>query len=132
MAFLRLPRWAGPALASLVLSAIASTPTLAQAERPARDVRFVIVHTPGPTWVPGKSFFEQPGLQAHVDHYRQLLTQGKLVLGGPFLDGAAGGMMVPAAGLAQKEIEEFAQADPAVRSGLLRAEVRPWLIGMKG
>lgn len=132
MPFFRLRPWASTALASLVLTAIAPTPTLAQAERPARDVRFVIVHTPGPTWVPGKSPFEQPGLQAHVDHYKQLQAQGKLVLGGPFLDGAAGGMMVPAAGLAQKEIEDFAQADPAVRGGLLRAEVRPWLIGMKG
>lgn len=129
---LRLPRWAGPALAGLVLSAIAPTPTLAQADRATRDVRFVIVHTPGPAWMPGKSFFEQPGLQAHIDHYRQLQTQGKLVLGGPFLDATAGGMMVPAPGLALKDIEDFAQADPAVRSGLLKAEVRPWLIGMKG
>lgn len=132
MPITRLRLCALPILAGLMLSAVMPTPALAQAERPARDVRFVIVHSPGPAWVPGKPFFEQPGLQSHIDHYRQLLVQGKLVLGGPFLDSAAGGMMVPAAGLAQKEIEDFALADPAVRNGLLKAEVRPWLIGMKG
>ena len=56
---------------------------------------------------------------------------GKLELGGPFMDSAAGGMMIPAAGLGEDEIRKFAQDDPAVRSGLLRAEVRPWLIGMR-
>jgi uncharacterized protein YciI len=128
---LRLPRpLAATAVAALMFGAIAPAP--AQTYKPARDVRYVIVHTPGPAWIAGKSFFEQPGLQAHVEHYRQLLAQGKLVLGGPFLDGAAGGMMVPAPGLSQKELDDVAQADPAVRSGLLKAEVRPWLIGMKG
>lgn len=118
------------AIAGLALAAVAPAP--AQTERPARDVRFVIVHTPGPAWVAGKSFFEQPGLQAHVEHYRKLQEQGRLVLGGPFLDTAGGGMMVPAPGLSQQELDDFAQADPAVRSRLLKAEVRPWLIGMKG
>lgn len=103
----------------------------AQAQTPARDVRHVIVHTPGPAWVAGKSPFEQPGIQEHVAHYRQWQQQGRLALGGPFLDGAAGGMMISEPGLSEKEIVEFAQADPAVKSGLLRAEVRPWLIGMR-
>lgn len=103
----------------------------AQAQTPARDVRHVIVHTPGPAWVAGKSPFDQPGIQEHVAHYRQLQQQGKLALGGPFLDAAAGGMMISEAGLSVREISEFAQADPAVKSGLLRAEVRPWLIGMR-
>ena len=47
------------------------------------------------------------------------------------MDSAGGGMMIPAAGLGEDEIRKFAQDDPAVRSGLLRAEVRPWLIGMR-
>jgi len=111
--------------------ALATSLAVAQGTAPARDVRFVIVHKPGPNWVAGKSPFEQPGIQAHIEHYRQLLAQGKLLLGGPFIDAAAGGMMVPEAGLAEQEIVDFAQADPAVRSGLLLVEVRRWLIGMK-
>lgn len=96
-----------------------------------KDIRYVIFHTPGPAWVPGKSLFEQVGVQEHVDHYRTLHAEGKLALGGPHLDADGGGMMVPQAGLAEQEIHDFAQADPAVRSGLLIARVRPWLIGMK-
>ena len=103
----------------------------AQAQSPARDVRHVILHTPCPAWIAGKSPFEQPGIQEHVAHYRQLLQQGKLALGGPFLDGAAGGMMISEPGIPEQELIAFAQADPAVKSGLLRADVRPWLIGMR-
>ncbi len=111
--------------------ALAGSLALAQGTAPARDVRLVIVHKPGPAWIVGKSPFEQPGIQAHIDHYRQWHAQGKLVLGGPFIDATAGGMMVPEAGLPEQEIVDFAQADPAVKSGLLQVEVRRWLIGMK-
>ena len=95
-----------------------------------KDIRFVVIHTPGPKWIAGKSLFEQPGVREHVEHYRTLLEAGKLALGGPHLDGKAGGMMIPAAGVSEAEIAAFAAQDPAVRSGLLLAEVRPWLIGM--
>lgn len=96
-----------------------------------QDIRFVVIHRPGPRWVADKSLFEQEGVREHVAHYRQWLDQGKLLAGGPFLDGFAAGMMVPMAGLAEHEVRAFAEDDPAVRSGLLVAEVRRWMIGMK-
>nr|WP_316641952.1 YciI family protein [uncultured Roseateles sp.] len=95
------------------------------------DIRYVVMHHPGPRWQAGVPLFEQQGLQAHVEHYRQLLAQGKLALGGPFLDAAAGGMMVPTAGLDEAEIRAFAEADPAVVSGLLTFELRQWMVGMR-
>lgn len=97
----------------------------------ARDRRWVVLHTPGPAWVLGRSPFEQPGIDAHVEHYRQWQQQGKLSLGGPFLDAAAGGMMISVAGLDEAEVRAQAQSDPAVRSGLLKAEWRPWLVGLR-
>ena len=90
-----------------------------------------MIHSPGPSWIEGKSIFEQPGLQAHIDHYRKLLEAGKLMAGGPFLDEAAGGMMIPQPGLTEEEVTTFAQEDPAVSSGLLTYQVRRWLVGMK-
>jgi uncharacterized protein YciI len=69
-------------------------------------------------------------VREHVQHYRQWLDAGKLELGGPHLDPAGGGMMVPAAGLSEEEVRRFAGEDPAIKSGMLVAEVRPWLIGM--
>ena len=95
------------------------------------ETRHVIFHLPGPAWVPGKSLFEQAGVRDHVDHYRKLLVHEKLFMGGPFLDGGGGGMMIAAEGASEQELLEFAQADPAVKSGLLVAELRPWLVGMK-
>ncbi|MEO6747730.1 MAG: YciI family protein [Caldimonas sp.] len=96
-----------------------------------RDIRHIIVHTPGPLWKAGVPIFQQEGVQQHIEHFRQWFEAGKLALGGPFLDAAAGGMMIPAEGLTAEEIKAFADADPTVVSGLLRAEVREWMVGMK-
>jgi uncharacterized protein YciI len=96
-----------------------------------RDIRFVVMHTPGPHWQADLPLFEQRGIAEHIAHFRGLLESGKLEMGGPFLDAAAGGMMIPVEGLSEAEIVAFANADPAVISGLLRAEVRQWMVGMK-
>ncbi|WP_201494826.1 YciI family protein [Rubrivivax sp. A210] len=98
--------------------------------KPMKDVRFVVLHTPGPKWLAGKTLFEQPGVREHVEHYRKFLEAGKLALGGPHLDGMGGGMMIPTAGVSEEEVTKYAAEDPAVKSGVLLAEVRPWLIGM--
>lgn len=123
-------RW----LWALVLGAVLPLATThGQAQQGAnkvQDTRYVVFHRPGPAWLPGKGMFEQPGVRAHVAHYRQWLEAGKLELGGPHLDAAGGGMMIPVAGLAQDEVQRFASEDPAVKDGTLSFEVRPWLIGM--
>lgn len=95
-------------------------------ETPRPAPRFAIIHTPGPAWQTGVDFREQPGIQEHVLHYRRLFEQGALAMGGPFLMADVGGMMVTRRGLSREEIEAFAASDPAVRSGLLRYEIRPW------
>jgi uncharacterized protein YciI len=95
-----------------------------------KDVRFVVFHTPGPKWLAGKTLFEQPGVMEHVGHYKKLLDAGKLAMGGPHVDLGGGGMMIPLAGVSEAEMSAFAAEDPAVKAGLLRFEVRPWLIGM--
>ncbi len=75
--------------------------------------------------------FEQEGVRLHVAHYATLREQGKLVMGGPFLDAASGGMMIAAANVEEHELRSFAAVDPAVASGLLTFEVRPWLVGLR-
>ncbi|HSI57292.1 MAG TPA: hypothetical protein VLA16_07035 [Ideonella sp.] len=96
-----------------------------------KDPRFVVLHTPGPRWQAGVPLFEQEGLGEHIAHYRQWLVEGKLMAGGPFLDGAAGGMMIPEPGVTEDEVRDFAGRDPAVVAGLLKFEIRPWLVGMQ-
>ena len=96
-----------------------------------KDIRFVVIHKPGPGWKVGIPLFEQEGLAQHVEHYRKLLADGKLTIGGPFLDEAGGGFMIPEPGVSEDEIREFAGDDPTVKSGLLIFEVRGWLAGKK-
>ncbi len=97
-----------------------------EANSTAPPVRYVVLHTPGPAWRRGLDFRQQKGVPEHVAHYRKLHEEGKLEMGGPFLVPDTGGMMVPIKGVGQEEIEAFAAADPAVHSGVLRYEVRPW------
>jgi len=115
----------------IVLAFSVSIGTLAHSQSsPMNPTQFVVVHSPGPSWKAGVPAFEQEGLQLHVAHYSQLLEQGKLVMGGPFLDARSGGIMVAAPGVSQQELQAFAAEDPAVKSGLLTFEVRPWLAGL--
>lgn len=97
----------------------------------ARPVRYVVFHKPGPRWVLGVNFRQQDGVGEHVQHYLKFHEQGKLALGGPFLMPDTGGMMVPTRDVSQEEMESFAAADPAVRSGLLIFEIRPWFTAME-
>jgi len=101
------------------------------AEQPARPIRYVVIHKPGPKWQYGVDFRQQEGVGEHVQHYLKLYEQGKLELGGPFLIPDMGGMMVATKDVTQEEIESFAAADPAVQSGLLIFEVRPWMTAME-
>jgi len=48
-------------------------------------------------------------------------------MGGPFVDKASGGMMIPEAGVTEEDIRAFAADDPTVQSGLLEFEIRPWM-----
>ncbi|HUE99638.1 MAG TPA: YciI family protein [Anaerolineales bacterium] len=95
------------------------------------SIRYVVFHKPGPKWQYGMDFREQDGVREHVQHYLSLHEQGKLELGGPFLLQDAGGMMVATRDVSQEELEAYAAADPAILSGLLLYEVRPWLTVME-
>jgi hypothetical protein len=52
-------------------------------------------------------------------------------MGGPFVDGAGGGMMICKPGMDEDALRTHALTDPAVESGLLQFEIRPWVIGLK-
>jgi uncharacterized protein YciI len=96
-----------------------------------RPIRCVVFHRPGPKWQHGVDFREQDGVDEHIQHYLKLHKRGKLELGGPFLSQDAGGMMVATKDVSQAELDAFAASDPAIESGLLVYEVRPWLTTME-
>ena len=100
-------------------------------DQPPRPIRFAVIHKPGPRWQYGVDFRQQDGVGEHVQHYLKLHEQGKLQLGGPFLLPDIGGMMVTTKEVSREEIEAFAADDPAIKSGLLMYEVRPWMTAME-
>jgi len=112
-----------------ILIAILFGGSLAMADS-GPSIRYVVFHKPGPSWQQGVDFRKQPGVQDHIKHYMRLYQDGKLALGGPFLDNT-GGMMIPVDGISLDEIKAFAEADPAVKSGLLLVEIKPWMIAME-
>ena len=95
------------------------------------DRCLVVFHSPGPAWEPGLPLMQQTGIQAHAAHYAKLMESGHLQMGGPFVDGAGGGMMICAPSMDEDALRTHALADPAVESGLLEFEIRPWVIGLK-
>jgi uncharacterized protein YciI len=90
----------------------------------------VVFHSPGPAWEPGLPLVQQTGMQGHRAHYAKLLNEGKLLMGGPFDDSAGGGMMICKAEIDEDTLRMHALSDPAVESGLLQFEIRPWVIGL--
>src|SRR4051812_49237581 len=90
---------------------------------PAMSNTFAIHYQCGPTWVHGKTVFEQP-LQDHLAYMHQLVKAGILKMGGPFLDDT-GGLIVVTAETAQ-EANALAAADPAIQKGVMTAQAYPW------
>jgi uncharacterized protein YciI len=93
-------------------------------------VRYVVFHHPGPGWLAGVDFRQQPGVADHIAHYARLFERGGLEMGGPFLMDDAGGMMIASPGTTREQIDSYAAEDPAIRTGLLTYEVRPWYVPM--
>jgi uncharacterized protein YciI len=63
----------------------------------------------------------------HVEYLRNLLTEGKLVITGPFLDDKRGGMFVLDVE-DEEELNKIVDNDPAIVSGFAKSEVRPYKI----
>jgi uncharacterized protein YciI len=98
----------------------------------APQTLFVLEHSPGPRWAAGTDFRQQPGIEDHLAFMSSLDEQGVLVIGGPFVDGAAdrpvGMAVVRVAG--EDEARALADHDQAVVKGLLTYRVRPWRVPM--
>ncbi len=85
---------------------------------------FVVIYTPGPAWLPGKSVREQPFYREHGRYMHQVFADKRLIMGGPFLDNQGGLGILDVANEAQAL--EILAHDPAVLAQFLEAHVHPW------
>jgi len=73
---------------------------------------------------------EEARLGEHFEYLERALEDGKLILAGPCLDGEFGVVLFGAA--TDDEALEFMQSDPAVRYGLMTAELHPFRVSLMG
>ena len=94
---------------------------------------YVVFHSPGPAWIDGTPYNEQPRFMDHANYISELHDQGRIVLSGPFMQTpggmsgimASGGMaVIRAANLA--EATKLGIDDPTVRSGMLAVDIKTW------
>ncbi|HSA92821.1 MAG TPA: YciI family protein [Terriglobales bacterium] len=84
---------------------------------------YAIFWKPGPAWLPGKSIFEQP-LDDHLSYLKGVFDRGELLAAGPIEDQDIGLTVVQVESRAAAE--QLAQADPAVRNGIVVGEIARW------
>jgi uncharacterized protein YciI len=92
---------------------------------------FVVFHSPGPSWVDGTPYNEQPAFMEHVAYISGLHDQGKVVLSGPFMEepGGLAGKLAEG-GMAILRAADLGKAtrlgtdDPTVRSGMLKVDIK--------
>jgi uncharacterized protein YciI len=84
---------------------------------------------PGPLWISGKTMGEQPDWEDHAGFFAKLFATGKIMLGGPMLDGS--GSMVIFMADSIHEVRAIMREDPwAKRQILVERDIKEWLILM--
>lgn len=78
----------------------------------------------GPAWPPGQPAPKQ-ALYDHQLYLEGLMQSGKLLIAGLFRDDAGGGIAVLDSS-DELVARRLMDGDPAVQSGLLSAQLRPW------
>lgn len=116
-----LRRTAAFAVAALLLAAPAVAQTPPAAPKP---VYFLFVYSAGPAWKVGQPMSVQ-GLAPHGMYMTRLFHEGVVLAGGPTTDPEGGGLAIVKA----KDVAEakaLLAADPAIKAGIMTAEVRNW------
>jgi len=102
---------------------LASLPCAAQAPKvPGLDCqpKIIALYEAGPNWSNSKQYVAQ-----HLDYLRTQLKKGTLAVGGPFLGGEKGGLIVLNVSDA-KEADALVQQDPFVANKVVIFTTRQW------
>jgi uncharacterized protein YciI len=115
-----------PGIDSGVLQLEAAAPWSLMFDNLSEDVSgkelFVVNYRPGRSWQGGRTLIQQD-VGAHMGYVQKAFADGTLLAGGP-VDDHQGRYIVAAAN--QAAVERWVEADPAVASRLLHAEIIGW------
>lgn len=87
---------------------------------------FVVFHKQGESWPKEGLSFDHPIAQEHAKYFGKLHAEGVVIEGGPF-PGNSGGMMVFKESVLADDAKKYASSDPAVKSGVMDFEIKPWV-----
>lgn len=91
----------------------------------------ILTQKPGPTWVKGVDYNEQPDFMKHVEYMEEVFATGKTVISGPFMEAIGGrtadGGMTVLQDVTIEEAEAIAKADPT-DGGMIQTSITPWWI----
>lgn len=108
----------------LIPALLLAVVTSAQAAPAPDPTAFTVVSLRlGPKWDRALPANRQPGIKDHGQYMTRLTAEGRMVLGGPFLEdpvaGTVSGAMVILATADAAEARRLVEQDPGVTSGLL-------------
>lgn len=86
-------------------------------------MQYAIVYRPGAAWISGK-LPDQQALNAHIAFIQDLRFQRALIETGPFMSDSSEVTVIEVTN--EAEARSILARDPAVISGVLRAELTPW------
>ena len=73
---------------------------------------------------------EQAIVDEHFEYLKKALAEGRLFLAGRCLNGEFGIVIFHAD--SEKQAEDFMENDPAIKKGIMTAELHPFRIALKG
>ena len=85
---------------------------------------FVVIYTPGPAWLQGKSITEQPYFREHGRYMQRFFADKRLIMGGPFMDNQGGLGIIDVAN--EAKAREILEQDPAVLARVFQPHLHPW------
>src|SRR2546426_5405244 len=117
-------------IVSIILCAVTSPPFAKAQQKAEPQTKLIEFHMAllkkGPNWTVANTPETARLHQAHLAHVTSLLESGKAIIAGPLSDnGEIRGLYIFRAPSAD-DAKAWANADPAVRSGHLVAEMHPW------
>jgi uncharacterized protein YciI len=97
------------------------------AEENTRKVEFYIIHyQPGPGWVEGLRYEEQPNITTHLAYWQSLYYQEILLMSGPWQDDSGGIFILRAND--RETVTKIVAQDPAVIDGAITTEINEWRV----
>ena len=103
------------------------------AEEMGMTIYYLFILKKGPGWSPESTPEVERLQKEHLENYRRLKEEGKLMITGPFLDSFQLSGEMRGAGVLKaasfEEAQEWISTDPMVKVGRLVFELHTWMIG---